>query len=93
MTDFFPLQKLSVSEVLWFHVWQQIVTRVRTFTRCESIVNYVCISLFQTTQHCASKAQRFWERSDSVVSGIFRCIRDTGVVIEEDMDEASTRGY
>ena len=57
MTDFFPAQKLSVSGMLWFHIWQQIVTRVCTFTCCESIVNYVCISLFSTTQHCASKAQ------------------------------------
>ena len=40
-----------------------------------------------------AKHSVFWERSDSVVSGIFRWIRDTGVIIEEDMDEASTRGY
>ena len=40
-----------------------------------------------------AKHSVFWERSDSVVSGIFMWIRDTGVIIEEDMDEASTRGY
>ena len=40
-----------------------------------------------------AKHSVFWERSDFVVSGIFRWIRDTGVIIEEDMDEASTRGY
>ena len=39
-----------------------------------------------------AKHSVFWERSDSVVSGIFRWIRDTGVIIEEGMDEASTRG-
>ena len=38
--------ELLTAENYELYIWQQIVTRVCTFTCCESIVNYVCILLF-----------------------------------------------
>ena len=93
MTDFFHYRNFQCQECCGFtygnRLWREYALSLAA-NRLSTTCAFYCFRQLIIVQ---AKHSVFWERSDFVVSGIFRWIRDTGVIIEEDMDEASTRGY